>query len=267
MSSPRTWICPAVGSSNFKTGAPDGGFSASAFADQAKGFSVLDVKAHAVDRIDLADLAARTRPCGSESVFFRSVTLSNAVSWLLFWIAGVWVSGVWVSGFLAFEPSVSGLVATGIAVSGRCSCAGSQQSIGMPARDPVPGTVFKQWWILCVTFIGGIAASRRKRTAGRQIGKRWHHAFDFIESCFLALIVCRLAQGRNRAKQTGCIGVAGLIKQRINRGLLDLSAGVHDDDAVGVLGDHAHVVGDEHDGGPERVLHLAHAGRGSAPEW
>ena len=43
------------------------------------------------------------------------------------------------------------------------------------------------------------------------------------------------------------IGMARLLEQRLDRGLLDLAAGIHDDDPLRRLGDDAEVVGDEDD--------------------
>ena len=58
-----------------------------------------------------------------------------------------------------------------------------------------------------------------------------------------------------------------LREQLVDRRLLDLAAGIHDDHALRGLGDHAQVVGDQDDRGAELVLQLAHQSRGSAPGW
>ena len=42
---------------------------------------------------------------------------------------------------------------------------------------------------------------------------------------------------------------AGRANNAFDRRLLDLAAGIHDDDALGDLGDHAEIVRDQHDRG------------------
>ena len=56
---------------------------------------------------------------------------------------------------------------------------------------------------------------------------------------------------RHRAEQPDRIGMLRLREQSGDRRLLDLAAGIHDHDAVGDLGDHAEVVGDQDDRGAE----------------
>ena len=48
------------------------------------------------------------------------------------------------------------------------------------------------------------------------------------------------------------------LEQIVDRRLLDLAAGIHHHDAVGVLRDHAHVVRDQDDRGAKRVAQFAH---------
>ena len=62
----------------------------------------------------------------------------------------------------------------------------------------------------------------------------------------------------DRAEQPLRVGVPRMVEQLVGARLLHLAARVHHHHPVGVLGDHAHVVGDEDDRGAERVLQLAH---------
>ena len=73
-----------------------------------------------------------------------------------------------------------------------------------------------------------------------------------------AVALRRGVEMRDRAQQALGVGMAGIVEQVGGGRLLDLAAGVHHHDAVGVLGDHAHVVGDQHDGGAVGLLQLAH---------
>ena len=54
---------------------------------------------------------------------------------------------------------------------------------------------------------------------------------------------------RDRAEQPPRVGVLRVVEELVERALLDDAAGVHDDDAVGDVGDDAEVVGDEDDPG------------------
>ena len=68
----------------------------------------------------------------------------------------------------------------------------------------------------------------------------------------------RDAETRHRAQQPLGIGMERTAKQRPDRGLLGLVPGIHDDDPFGHLGDHAEIVGDQHDGGVDLLLQFAH---------
>ena len=61
---------------------------------------------------------------------------------------------------------------------------------------------------------------------------------------------------RDRADQPLRVGMARIGEQRLDRRLLDHLAGIHHHDALRVLGDHAHGVGDQHDRHAEPRLHL-----------
>ena len=73
-----------------------------------------------------------------------------------------------------------------------------------------------------------------------------------------APLLRRGVEVRDRAQQALGVGMARTVEQLGGVRLLDLAAGIHHHDAVGVLGDHAHVVGDQDDGGAEGLLQLAH---------
>ena len=73
-----------------------------------------------------------------------------------------------------------------------------------------------------------------------------------------AVALRRGVEVRDRAQQALGVGMAGIVEQLGGVRLLDLAAGIHHHDAVGVLGDHAHVVGDQHDGRAVGLLQLAH---------
>ena len=82
----------------------------------------------------------------------------------------------------------------------------------------------------------GISASGGRRSVGRRLA----------------------AQRRDAADQAAGVGVPGVVEDVVGAALLDHAAGVHDGDAVGHLGDGAHVVGDHHDGHAELLLDVAH---------
>ena len=67
----------------------------------------------------------------------------------------------------------------------------------------------------------------------------------------------RPAAGSRRAGRA-CTGAAGRAKSSCDRRLLDLAPGVHDEHAVGDVGDDAEVVRDQHDRGAEPLADVAH---------
>ncbi len=73
------------------------------------------------------------------------------------------------------------------------------------------------------------------------------------------------ATGRSAAPRRGTapirprvVGVAGRAERGRGRGLLDLAAGIHHHHPVGDLRHHAEIVGDQHDGGADAPLEVAH---------
>ncbi len=136
---------------------------------------------------------------------------------------------------------------------------------------------------------GGLAAAgfadQRERLAGADLET---HALGGMDAVAHPLQQARAEiVGHGDVVQTGdrfppCAGVGGRgaaahaghrVEKRagvgVGRGgeecpglvLFDLAAGLHDDDTVGHLGHHAHVVGDEHDGGAHLPLQRAQTGR------
>ena len=87
-----------------------------------------------------------------------------------------------------------------------------------------------------------LAAARIERTARRDGVQARHAAVDLHQPLGVAV------QRRNRAHQAGRVRVTRLVDHVGHRADLGHAARVHHGDAVGGLGDHAHVVGDQHDG-------------------
>ena len=75
------------------------------------------------------------------------------------------------------------------------------------------------------------------------------------------MVTSRAALGldaRHRAEQPPGVGVARVADHLASGADLGGATGVHDDDPVGHLGDHAHVVGDDHDRRAVGLLQLDH---------
>jgi len=69
----------------------------------------------------------------------------------------------------------------------------------------------------------------------------------------------------NGAKQPFGVRVARTLEQILGARLLHLAPGIHHDHAVGVLGDHTHVMGDQNDRRAKSVLKLPHQSQESGP--
>ena len=69
------------------------------------------------------------------------------------------------------------------------------------------------------------------------------------------------------AAAPGCTGCCGRVEDVVDRPLLDHPAEVHHHHVVGHLGDHAQIVGDQHDGHAVFAAAAGAAARGSAPGW
>ena len=90
-------------------------------------------------------------------------------------------------------------------------------------------------------------SSRSERHAARDLGEpRRPRAAE------------RRAEPRHRGEEARGVGMARAAEEGGDRRLLDLAAGVHHHDALGHLGHHAEVVGDEDDRGAGLALELAH---------
>ena len=97
-------------------------------------------------------------------------------------------------------------------------------------------------------FVYGQWAARRERAAGRQRGQRRRRTGDRHQS--LAL---RSVESGNRAEQTRGVGHPAVAVELPDRGHLDGTTGVHHQRAVGELGDHPEVVGDDQHAGAGHV--------------
>ena len=113
--------------------------------------------------------------------------------------------------------------------------------------------------------LGAAALGREARQRGANaqptIGSRQrrHHARDLRQPRPRAALVRVDVEPRDRrAAAPRVYGCSGSREQRLDRRLLDLAAGVHHDDALRRLGDHAEVVRDQHDRGAGRSFSSQH---------
>ena len=83
-------------------------------------------------------------------------------------------------------------------------------------------------------------AARVEGAARRDLGQPRHGAVD------LGQLVVAHAETRDRAHQAHGVGVLGVLDHVAHRADLGDAAGIHHRHAIGGLGDHAHVVGDQH---------------------
>src|SRR5581483_3022712 len=98
---------------------------------------------------------------------------------------------------------------------------------------------------LVPAFLNRERAARMEAAAGGQGGGVGHKATNRRESLLLEM------QARYRAEQADGVRMLRLGKEPPDAAALDHLAGVHHDDVIGQLGDHAEVVRDEDDGGAE----------------
>ena len=66
----------------------------------------------------------------------------------------------------------------------------------------------------------------------------------------------RRGHRRHRGHQAAGVGMPGIVEQRLDAGFLDLLAGIHHDDALRGLRDHAEIVGDQDQPGAEFLLQI-----------
>ena len=88
----------------------------------------------------------------------------------------------------------------------------------------------------------GVRAARAEVAARRRVQQRRRRARDRRQASRAIAV-----DPRDRAEQAPRVGVLRVVEELVERALLDDPAGVHDDDAVGDVGDDAEVVGDEDD--------------------
>ena len=105
-----------------------------------------------------------------------------------------------------------------------------------------------------------VANVQRGAKAQPTIGARQirHQAGNFLQPGPRACGVGLDVETRDRPHQAARIGMQRLFEQHLDRRLLDLAAGIHDDDPLGGLGHHAEIVRDQHDGGAGLLLQLEH---------
>src|ERR1044071_7508045 len=118
------------------------------------------------------------------------------------------------------------------AMTGRLSVATSAiQLLRMPARGPMAWPLLFIGGKLRPALFVGKRATRRERTARRQVGQRGPHPGDLLQPTgrlgrFLAGYN---GQMRDRAEQAMRVGVERRLEQLLDVGFLDLLAGVHHD--------------------------------------
>ena len=88
-------------------------------------------------------------------------------------------------------------------------------------------------------------AARPEMAARRRLQQRRRHPRDRRQALPAVAV-----DPRDRAQQAPRVGMLRVVEDLVERPLLDDAAGVHDDDAVGDVRDHAEVVGDQDDPGP-----------------
>ena len=96
-----------------------------------------------------------------------------------------------------------------------------------------------------VALVAAELAARLERTARRQVGEAWRLARDRRRRRGVGYL-----ERGHRLDQAAGVGVAGAVHHRPVEPGLQPPPGVHHDDLVAGLGDHAEVVGDEHDRHP-----------------
>src|SRR5690349_18141646 len=85
-----------------------------------------------------------------------------------------------------------------------------------------------------------MGTARAELAAFREVDERRRRPFDRVQA-----LGPRAVEARNGAEQAPGVRHLPVVEEVTLRPALDNTAGVHDDDLVGYLGDHAEVVGDE----------------------
>src|SRR5207245_1459261 len=102
----------------------------------------------------------------------------------------------------------------------------------LPARRPVSRRMLLEGRILGAAAAYGKRAARREDAPGRNVLEGRHHARDFHEPLAPLDVERGLVEPRHRLHEAERIGVKRSLEQRLDRGFLDLAAGIHDDDAL-----------------------------------
>ena len=127
----------------------------------------------------------------------------------------------------------------------------SRRHVGAaPARRPVIQAHRLEWRHLGLALFDGQRASRVKAAASGRFGKVGRSS---LERRFGRGV----ADAWQGGDQMGGVGMPWCGEERARRRLFHEPARIDDADAVGGVGVHAHVVGDEHHGRPHLALHLA----------
>ena len=221
--------------------------------------AALDVEADAVDRLHRADLALEDDPARDREVLDEVAHLHER-------LAG--------AGARAAAPVRQRADASSCGLGG---CVGARASLGRPPpRAPARACARAQlaptaaahvgssrqatWWLglaghrlelrVDARVVGlRVGAARVEVAARRAVDQARRRARDRHE-----LLLARAVERRDRLQQAPRVGVLGAGEQQLGRGRLDDPPGVHHRDVVGHLGDHAEVVGDDHDRHPELAL-------------
>ena len=106
-----------------------------------------------------------------------------------------------------------------------------------------------EWRHLGLALLDGQRATRVKAAAGGRFGEIGRSS---LEHRFGR----RITDAWQGGDQMGGVGMPWCGEERAGRPLFHEPPGVHDADAVGAVGVHAHVVGDEHHGRPHQALHI-----------
>ena len=113
-------------------------------------------------------------------------------------------------------------------------------------------------WHLGPALIVRLGAARGEGAAGRQIVQCRYHAADFPQPLIGGHVQpTGAANPGDGAQQAAWIGVQWVREQVLDRGFLDLAAGIHHHDPLGGLGNNAEVVGNQYHGGAEFPLKIS----------
>ena len=226
-SSPRNRTDPDVGVRQLEDRPAQRRLAAAGFADQTECFAFAQGQADAVDRAHPGDLALDHHPRLDREVLDEVGDLQQRIAL---------AHGITCARrrflLLRIEPAAVEVVA---------ACAGFQCG-------------------RLVALVEGV------RAAGSEPAARWRRqqrrglAGDLRQARG-----ARLIEPHERPEQSPGVGVLRVVEDLVERRILDDLAGVHDHDAVGDLGDHPEVVGDQDDGQVAVAVELIDAAAGSAP--